>query len=298
MKPYLLLFLIFSGLKLRSQDLSLAGQIVDKDTKKPIPGATVGVRIKNFFLAAGGDGRFELSYLRLAITDTLTISCLGYQTRHILIGKIKQPLVVTMEQYLTQLSEVKIGLPTVEVGSKADAHALTASFFPDMEAAMFMVGSPQKKGTIQAVGFYMSEGQASARGDATAPFRIKIFGVSADGSPGEELTDDLIIASAKANNEWFDIDLSPYHIKAPRDGFFVCFALLNKDYYLLGKDYKKDPLITKSIDVITPRLGLTTDEFKEQLCFFRINKGNNYGSWVKHLFNSNYMIRATIKLSK
>ena len=272
--------------------------VVNAATKSPISGATVGVREKKIFSATGTDGRFELMYARITVKDTLTISCLGYKTQRMVIRNIKQPLVTSMEPFFTQLAEVRIGRPLLEVGSKYKTHALTGSFFPDTDAAMFMKGSTGKKGIIQSVGFYISEGHISGKGDAKAPFRIKIFDVSDDGSPGKELTDDVIVTRANQNNEWFDIDLSLYGIKTSKRGFFVCFSLLNSDYYLLGQAYKKDPLITKSIDVITPRLGVTTDEYAEHLCFFRNNKGIYDGVWTRHIFNSNYMIRATIKLSK
>jgi len=299
MRPSLLLFLMLSfSLGLRSQEIHLVGQVLDKETRGPIPRATIGVNAKNIFFRGTADGSFEFSDDRLKGSDTLTISYLGYTTQHFVIGKIKKPFLVMMEPHIGLLKEVTIGKPKLEVGSKFKSHALTASFFPDMDAAMFMVGSAETRGTIHSVGFYISDGHITGQGDAKAPFRIKIFEVSEEGSPGRELTNDIIVTAATENNEWFDIDLSHYKIKVPRRGFFVCFSLLNKDYYLLGQAYNKDPLMTKSIDIITPRLGMTKDEFKDQLSYFRYNKGKEYGRWIKNQYESNYMVRALITLVK
>jgi len=44
------------------------------------------------------------------------------------IGNIKQPLVTSMEPFFTQLAEVRIGRPLLEVGSKYKTHALTVRF--------------------------------------------------------------------------------------------------------------------------------------------------------------------------
>jgi len=295
----LLLFVTISfSLSLRSQEIHLVGQVLDKETKSPIPSATIGVNIKNIFFRGAADGSFEFSDERLKSSDTLTISHLGYATQHIVIGKIKKPFLVMMEPHIGLLKEITIGRPKLEVGSKSNAHLLTSSFLPDMDAAMFMVGSAGKRGTIHSVGFYISDGHATDKGDAKAPFRIKIFEASEEGSPGRELTNDIIVTAATENNEWFDIDLSHYKIKVPKRGFFVCFSLLNIDYYLLGKDYKKNPLLTKSLDIITPRLGITKDEFsKDRFCFFRFNKGKEKAKWIVKQYDNNYMIRATITLS-
>ncbi len=73
---------------------------------------------------------------------------------------------------------------------------------------------------------------------------------------------------------------------------------MNKDYYLLGQAYNKDPLMTKSIDIITPRLGMTKDEFKDRLSYFRYNKGKDQGRWIQNQYQSNYMVRALITLVK
>lgn len=300
MGKYLLLFLILSfSLSLRGQDVHLVGQVLDKETKSPIPRATIGVNAKNIFFRGNTDGSFDFSDERLENSDTLTISYLGYATQHIVIGKIKKPFLVMMEPHIGLLKEVTIGRPKLEVGSKSKSHALTASFLPDMDAAMFMVGSAGKRGTIHSVGFYISDGHVTSQGDAKAPFRIKIFEVDEEGSPGRELTNDVIVTAATENNEWFDIDLSHYKIKVPKRGFFVSFSLLNIDYYLLGQDYKKNPLLTKSLDIITPRLGITKDEFsKDRFCFFRFNKGKEKAKWIAKQYDNNYMIRASITLNK
>jgi len=294
---FILLLSILLPTTSKSQDLHITGQVLDAITQKPIVGTTIGVRSKKIFFRTTDEGKFDFMDQRLMATDTLTISYLGYQTQYRLMGKIKDPLIIRMETNITSLNQVTVSRIKMDVGSKALAHKLTGSFFPNTDAAMFMVGSNGKKGTIYSVGFYISDGHVSIKGDSKAPFRVKIFEASIDGLPGKELTKDVIVTSATANNEWLDIDMSQYGIKIPKRGFFVSFSLLNEEYYLLGKDYKQDKLITKSKDIITPRIGITaTNEFKESYCFFKSHSGLWDGKWIKHPYHNNYMIRATINL--
>jgi len=132
-------------------------------------------------------------------------------------------------------------------------------------------------------------------GDVTAPFRIKLYAIDTSGAPGEEITKDIIIVSAKKNNAWFDVDISAYCIEDPDSGFFVSFCLLDTGYYKAkkGYDYQYNHMIWSSAYIATPRLGTTEHEFKESQCYVG---GSGYWGWQwnKEPFNDSYMIRATI----
>jgi hypothetical protein len=165
-----------------------------------------------------------------------------------------------------------------------------------MELGMFMAGSAHKHGVIQTVGFYLGDGGAfdASKGDVTAPFRIRIYAAEADGTPGEELTKDVLIVSAKKNDEWFDVDVSGYRVENPETGFVVAFVLLNREFYNETAAYKgHSEMVPGSEYIATPRLGLTRNEFKDQLSYIGRYSKNGF-NWAALTLNYNYMIRASI----
>jgi hypothetical protein len=167
-----------------------------------------------------------------------------------------------------------------------------------MEEAMFMVGSAGHVSSLKSVGFYLGKGGnifVKGHGDVTAPFRICVYAADSNGMPGKELTNDVIIAAAKKNNAWLDIDVSGYQIETPENGFFVAFVLLDINYYKIHAGYQDgNGLVTSSEGLFTPHLGLTQHEFKEVLTFMKIHTRSGVVKWIKDVSGNNTMIRATI----
>lgn len=127
---------------------------------------------------------------------------------------------------------------------------------------------------------------SSAKGDVTAPFRVRLYDVGPNAKPGKELINDVIVVSAKKKNEWCVVDISRYQVEVPGSGFFVSFGLLDRGYYQVSSKFSG--MFSSSAEVKTPRLTLTEHEFKEALSYH----GNGGGYW--HASGNNYLIRATI----
>jgi len=139
---------------------------------------------------------------------------------------------------------------------------------------------------------------SKATGDVSAPFRIRIYSVAADGAPDKELTDDIIIATGKKNKAWLDVDVSRYHIGNPVEGFFVVFALLDKSYYQANNKYIQSySHNTSSLDTFTPHLGMTQDEFTQTRCYIKTLKGPK-ARWNNYRNNYSYLMRATIEVEQ
>ncbi len=83
MKPFLVLFtflFMWSSLSFAQKDtcnISIKGQVLDIDTKEPIPYASVKVSGKNKFTMTNVEGKFTLNGL-CSDESTLVISCFGY----------------------------------------------------------------------------------------------------------------------------------------------------------------------------------------------------------------------------
>jgi hypothetical protein len=273
-----------------SQEVHLRGSVVDGKTNLPIAEATISISAKGLFYPADNKGEYNIGSDQIISQDTITISCVGYQTKKLTVRDMELYSIVKLSPMINMLKEVRIGINSpanIIVGSKAKFTGGTAGLKPGTEIAMFMAGSENIKGNIQTVCFFVSNGHSVAKGgDATAPFRVRLYGVDTSGIPGTELTKDIIIVAAKKNEEWFDVDLSAYHIKVPRNGFFVSFGLLDSTYYKLRRGYF-------DYNLASPRLG--TQKTPTGECISYLGENTTFGwEWYKSPYNDNYMIHATI----
>jgi len=278
MKFKCLVILLLNISAVYGQQTHLFGHVVDAQTGLPVGEATIGVQEKNLFYPTNNKGEFDISDVKIVPTDSISISCIGYQTQKRKTADFKAETIIKLSVLVKVLREVRIGL--IQCGSKANTQDVWTAYWPLNEEAMFMTASKNAKGTIQSVGFYLGNAQG---GDAIAPFRVKIYDVDAHGMPGKELTKDILIVSAKKNNAWFDVDLSDYNISNPPGGFFVAFCLID------AKHYKA----SNGAQLLTPRLGMTENEFKNSQSFRGEYKHREH-EWYKEPFTYNYMIRASI----
>ncbi|MFI5163045.1 MAG: hypothetical protein ACHQHN_17320 [Sphingobacteriales bacterium] len=274
---YLLILLMNISLAY-GQETHLFGYVRDAQTGLPVGEATISIPTKNLFYPTSSEGAFNIKDDKISGTDSLAISCIGYQTFRITAEDMPPNDTVKLVTLVKVLREVKIGL--FQCGSRVKSQNMWAAYNPLNEHAMFMFGSKNIQGSIQSIGFYL--GNAS-NGDALAPFRVRIYGVNDDGTPGKELTENLIITSAKKNNAWFDVDISAYDIQNPPNGFFVAFCLIDAEHYQASNGAK----------LLTPRLGMTESEFKSSLSFRGQYKYKKI-EWHQEPFDYNYMIRASI----
>jgi hypothetical protein len=305
MKIKYLLILLFNSLYVSAQQVHIMGEIVDVQTNLPVAAATISIVEKNLFYPANNNGEFDIASKQLMDTDSLRFSCIGYKTMKIRIGDMLLKGVVKLFPMINILGEVKINLPPlINVGCKDDEGKKFTAEWAGLDQATFMEGSANVKGIINTIGFYLSSGKKSlSGGDVTAPFRIRLFYVDTNGMPGNEITKEVIIVSAKKNNAWFDVDLSAYHIQNPDSGFFASFTLLNYEYYQLRKGAKgTDEFgrryefgVSNSGDLRTPRLSVISGS-KQPKSYFSVARSldNWEWHWVKDYFDLCYMIRATI----
>jgi hypothetical protein len=202
---------------------------------------------------------------------------------------------ITLSPSLQQLKTVSIKFKKpvlINVGSKLKSRMTTASFMPGMDVAMFMQGSENVSGIIKSVGFYLKQSGPLGRlyGDATAPFRVRVFERDSVGRPGKEILDDVLIVSGKKRNDWCEVDVSGYNIENPTSGFFVCFSFLSFHYYI-SQSVAARPAGILTSNYSIPLLSFATREFKETLTYTRTYGGSR--DWRKDK-GMNMLFRATV----
>jgi len=276
-------FLLLSvALTAHAQKIELAGHIVDAQTGAAIGQVNLSILEKGLFYPADRDGGFVVLDKAISKSDSVNFSCIGYQTKKLKAGDINMDAVVKLTPLVKVLKEVKIGI--VQFGSRAKREELWTAYNPMHEEALYMQDTHQVTGTVQSVGFFLSN---AVDGDVTAPFRIRIYEASTDTLPAKELTKDIIVVTAYKTNTWFDVDLSAYDIAVPKNGFFVAFCLFD------GKNYRTSTQPGIGTNVVTPRLGMTQYEFNRHLSYHWQNRNKTW-YWEREPFTNNYMIRATV----
>jgi len=282
MRTICFIVLVIMASSVYAQNREWHGRVVDAQTGAPIGEVNLSVPEKGIFYPANSKGEFLVIDAAVRKTDTVSFSCIGYQTQKLKAADIKPDMVIKLTPLVKVLNEVKIGI--VQFGSKAKREELWTAYNPLHEEALYMQDPHHITGTIQSVGFFLAN---AVDGDVTVPFRIRIYEASADTMPAKELTKDIIVARAHKSNAWFDVDISAYEILVPKNGFFVAFCLFD------GQHYSVSTTIGVGTNVITPRLGMTQYEFNRHLSYHRQNKHKMW-YWEREPFTNNYMIRATV----
>ena len=258
------------------------GRVVDAQTGAPIAEANLSIPEKGVFFPANSQGEFLVIDAAVRKTDSISFSCIGYQTKKLRASDLTPDIVIKLSPLVKVLKEVKIGI--VQFGSKAKREELWTAYNPMHEEALYMQDTHHVTGTIQSVGFFLSN---AVDGDVTAPFRVRIYEASPDTMPAKELTKDIIVVTAYKTNTWFDVDLSAYDVTVPKNGFFVAFCLFD------GKNYRMSTQPGIGTNVVTPRLGMTQYEFNRHLSYHWQNRNKTW-YWEREPFTNNYMIRATV----
>lgn len=103
---------------------------------------------------------------------------------------MRSGVLIKLSPMINKLNEVKISAREpvlIKMGSQEKQSKYVWWQRPGLHLATFMEGSKNVKGIVRTVGFYLTNSRNEQKGDITAPFRIRLFKVDADGMPGQEL---------------------------------------------------------------------------------------------------------------
>ncbi len=126
-----------------AQQVHIWGRVVDAQTGLPVGEATIGVSERNLFYPTNNNGEFDISDDKISKTDSISVSCIGYQTQKIRAADFKAETVVKLSVLVKVLREVRIGL--IQCGSRANAQDVWTAYWPLNEEAMFMTASKKCK---------------------------------------------------------------------------------------------------------------------------------------------------------
>ena len=253
-----------------AQQLQIKGIIVDKDTKEPLPFSSIGLKSEQIGALSNEHGVFIVPAPSKNATDSLVVVALGYARRAVLVrqGVAVANLTIEVPKRAVELSNVVVKAGKIKnlgLGARASAPGEgMIQGLPGSQYAFFVKNDKNKRlGNVRTVSFYIGE-----NGFPREPFRVRIY--RADGNynaPNTDLLTENVVVSAPQGGQWYTVDLTPYNITAPEEGFFVAM-----EWVVSGDKF----FATNFMDDYTPygQIMRPTFEFKESRTWnYSLGKG-------------------------
>ncbi|GAA3941936.1 hypothetical protein GCM10022406_27250 [Hymenobacter algoricola] len=213
--------LLLSMLSARAQPAA-TGTVITA-TGVPVPFASVGVRGKPVGTVADGQGVFLLSTLAQAAgTDTVVVSCIGYEPRQLLLSRLRQQPAVQLTPAPTPIREVQVRHARVtpatlgRTATGGTAHWTTSSRdISEVDGNRgWEVGTVlpiTRNSYVDSFHFYIEQNEFG-------PIRLRFVLYKMEhGQPTELLlTDDVQFTIPAGQTGWIDVALAKYRLHLPK----------------------------------------------------------------------------------
>jgi hypothetical protein len=251
----------------------LSGKIIDKTSKEPLPFTSVSLRSEQTGALSNEFGVFQLPGPLKNDTDSLVVMALGYEHLAIVVhrGKDQPNMVVELARRAVALQNVTVKggkLKNLALGANSNrpGEGLLQGQ-PGSQCAFFVKNDKNKRlGNIRTVSFYIGE-----NGFPREPFRVRIYKPDGNYSaPNTDILTENVVVSAPAGGQWYTVDLTPYNVQAPEEGFFVAMEWIVSGDKFFNTNFMDDNY-TPYGQIMRP-----TFEFKESRTWnYSIGKGWN-----------------------
>ncbi len=192
----------------------LKGKIVDPD-KIGLAYVNIGIANKNLGTVSQRDGSFQIKIYPEFVSDSLTISMAGYQTRTVAISKLihePKPLNISLKERFTELNEVVITKKTLPV--KILGNTTTSNFISVGLPLKFLgseVGVKINLGKNPVILKKFSFNISGNRLD-TAVFRMNIYDIK-KGLPFENILHKNILIHVGKQTGLYTVNLTDYKLE-------------------------------------------------------------------------------------
>ncbi len=264
MKILSIIFLYFFSLEVYSQT-TISGFVIDENTKKGIPYATIINTNTKQGLYTTVNGYFKITVNK---NDSIYISCIGYKpitvpyylnTNNVIDTFYLIPYTKELEEVIvapvdwSKYREMNMGYAKL----KSNYHISRGTGF---EYAAYIPNTKNVDAYIYQLNYKIKKLKLD-----TVAVRLHLYAVSADNLPSVELLDSnyVEILEGKADKV-FSFDISKFKIKLPSNGVFVGIEWLGV--------YNSNTNSIFSKQAVEPLVGFNFKK-KEQLTYERISNG-------------------------
>lgn len=198
---------------------TLQGTVQRDSTAAPVPFASVGVQGKTVGTVADAQGRFSIpNSPALAATDSVIISCVGYQPTRLLVQQLQEPVIVRLRRQPQVLREVVVRgkqPKQVRLGHKGISTFTSLTFYTQADTVPHArlgreigVLLPVKHPT-QLESFHLF---TFGRDFKSVMLRLNVYSVENGQPKSTLLQQDIVFTLNGQQRGWTTVDLRPYGI--------------------------------------------------------------------------------------
>ncbi|GAA4022484.1 hypothetical protein GCM10022409_02780 [Hymenobacter glaciei] len=201
----------------------IQGQVLDAKTRQPVPYASLSLLNEHNWTLANATGHFELAGVKKSGNDMLLIEGPGYLPRSVVLhNRALTDTTLTLDKAakapkVQPANSAQVVIRRLGSLAKKPGEGMIQGLMGS-QFALFMEPSPKHQvGSVRNVSFFIGD-----TGFPKESFRVRIY--RADGpnhSPGTNLLAENLIVAAPGGGQWFTVDIAPYAVEVPREGFYV-----------------------------------------------------------------------------
>lgn len=220
-----LFFFLVAGVY--AQQLRISGKIINGKTTEPLSYAHLLLTDYEFGTSTNSDGIFAFEIPERLIGSSILISHIGFQSKVFLLKDLAGGE-IELEPLTEGLAEVSITNPVLKkrhtirpewLQESIGFGNLNGGLYPSKVARYY--DRPDKFDSdcyIEQIELYFYD--VREQQNLKAKFRLHVYGVTEDGSPGEELAGNILLEK-NIRSENLKVDLIDQKIRIPSDGFFI-----------------------------------------------------------------------------
>lgn len=223
---FLFLTSLFISIQTLAQNV-LSGTIVDTNSN-PIEFANISINQTANGTYTNSKGEFIIN--NLMKTDTLKISCIGYESKAIAVKDLEDEIVLTSNS---------ININVVTIDRKRKNKSFMIGYYKMRSPFPFTYGSSinSRLATLipneSSPAFIETILLPIKNIEDTTRLKVYLLEISKDGSPGKEIFSKLLLSDDISNK----IDVSEQQIRMPASGVFIALEWLN-EYNVKFEDTK------------------------------------------------------------
>ena len=212
------LLLLLLPLLGRAQEIPVGGRVIDGETKKPVPFASVSLLKEDAAVLSSDSGYFNLSGLTKLEQDSLIVMHVGYlRYARAVTPRINELPPIELCQIKTESNKKvsnkrRVSIPNTCLTLK-EQDAIKISEY----AALFKPKNPNSHGAITTLHYYIR-----ATNSATVALNIYFYRIDATKHiPIDELLSIQAIAKGLNEDNWYSLDLRKHKVVMPSEGCYV-----------------------------------------------------------------------------
>jgi hypothetical protein len=201
----------------------IQGVLIDSISREPVEFANVGLVGRALGTVTNDKGEFSLLVADSLKEFPLKISMIGYKEQSFKLKQLtKEKNVILLPRFDNPLPEVTVKAPKLKVkivGNETTTKSITAGFINNNLGAELAIRLRIKNAGTEIRKFMLNISNNTL--SVSPVFRLNIYEVSKDGSPGKNILRQNIIITPQQQKGLITEDLTPYGITANSDVFIA-----------------------------------------------------------------------------